>query len=105
MRRALLVSFFAMLTTDAVGQDLEAKDMQECLLENLVKLEPHHDNLLDLAEIVLETLCLDERQKFMTATGIAEYSGATEAFKNNIRPLARKLAIAARASRLGIELR
>ena len=72
------------------------------MLFNVIQFEPHMDNMLDLAEILLSTECVVERDALMNSTGLAQLPDGLVSYKNQMRPNVQAMVVAVRANRLSI---
>ncbi len=92
----IAVSIAANAETKA-GQALFA-----CYLKVAVDFEPHMDNMLDLAEVLLDSVCFAERQSLLSETGSSNMT-AIDGLRNRLRIEVRAMIVSARANRLGMQ--
>jgi hypothetical protein len=76
----------------------------KCLLYSAVQFEPHMDNLADLAELIVDTECHQDRDLFSKANGLDNPAGK-DVYREGMLREVRTMVMVARARRLGIERR
>ena len=106
MRRAsIAIVWFACAWSPAQGGSPELDRLYtalaNCYAHNAQLLEPHQDNMLDLAELLFLTTCYEEREAYFI---FQNERGLTQIGADRVRNLAREKVISARATRLNIEL-
>ena len=73
-----------------------------CYLKAAVDFEPHMDNMLDLAEVLLDSVCFAERQALLAEAGSSSMA-AVDGLRNRLRIEVRAMIVSARANRLGMQ--
>ncbi|WP_457645638.1 hypothetical protein [Profundibacter sp.] len=103
--KQLILLFFAgtfVASIPSFAQSNEGSEVYSCLLHNAVLLEPHQDNMFDLARIIVETQCIQQRDKFLASNGVDTPEGIY-AYKQKMLSEVQAMVVAARSKRLGLE--
>ena len=73
----------------------------DCFLRRAIAFEPHQDNMFDLAQILVKTECIQERDAFLNS-GATNNPDGIRAFEDRMRDELQAMIVAARAQRLGL---
>lgn len=94
--------FAAGVSANAVAA-AEYENLVDCLLGNVTSLEPHQDNMLDLAEIIFTTTCEKEKKSFFNSRQQRDQE-TMEFHISMMKIVVQQMVVQSRADRLSIKL-
>jgi hypothetical protein len=104
LKTASGVVFLTVISSASVVAATEFEDLKSCFEGNVINLEPHQDNMLDLAELIFVTTCEQEKKSYSDSVQPRDQE-TMKLYYSMMRIIVQQMVVKARADRLSIEIK